>query len=134
MLSHRHRIYVGWDSQQQRAYDVCRHSILRHATDTPDVVPIQQDALRQQQVYWRAPDALASTEFTYTRFLVPFLAGYHGWALFMDSDFLVTRDIGPLFALADARYAVRCVQHDYQPTESRKMDGAVQTAYPRKNW
>lgn len=134
MGSDRHRIYVGWDSQQPRAYDVCRHSILRHATDAPDVIPIQQHTLRTQQVYWRAHDALASTEFTYTRFLVPFLAAYEGWALFMDSDFLVTGDIGQLFAFADPRYAVCCVQHDYQPAESIKMDGAVQTTYPRKNW
>jgi hypothetical protein len=26
------------------------------------------------------------------------------------------------------------VQHDYRPSEKTKMDGAVQTVYPRKNW
>ena len=130
----RNRIYVGWDSRQQRAYDVCRHSILRHAADPTDVWPLQQQVLRGQKLYWRDEDPLASTEFTYTRFLVPHLANYHGWALFMDSDFLVTSDIADLFAHADPRYALLCVQHDYRPSESTKMDGAVQTSYPRKNW
>lgn len=130
----RHRIYVGWDSRQQRAYDVCRHSILRHAAERPGVLPLRQRELRDQGVYWRDEDALASTEFTYTRFLVPYLVGYEGWALFMDSDFLVTGDIGGLFELADPRYAVQCVHHDYRPSESTKMDGMAQTSYPRKNW
>jgi hypothetical protein len=30
--------------------------------------------------------------------------------------------------------ALRVVKHDYQPTNSVKMYGAVQTSYPRKNW
>lgn len=128
------RIFVGWDSQQAIAYDVCRYSILRHASGPARVQAIKQQALREQDLYWRPVDPLASTEFTYTRFLVPHLAGYAGWALFMDCDFLLTRDIGELFACADARYAVMCVQHDYHPTETRKLQGAIQTVYPRKNW
>lgn len=130
-----HRVFIGWDSQQQLAYEVCRHSILRHAASPPpDVQPIQLPMLRERGLYSRAEDPLASTEFTYSRFLVPSLAEYQGWALFMDSDFLVTDDIASLFACADPRYAVLCVQHDYHPSESRKMDGALQTNYPRKNW
>jgi hypothetical protein len=134
MAERGHRIYIGWDSRQQRAYDVCRHSILRCAAAAPEVLPLQQHMLREQQVYWRDEDPLASTEFTYTRFLVPYLANYEGWALFMDSDFLVTSDINELFELASPRHAVLCVQHDYQPAETVKMDGCVQTSYPRKNW
>ena len=30
--------------------------------------------------------------------------------------------------------AVYCVQHDYHPKETIKMDGAAQISYPRKNW
>jgi hypothetical protein len=134
MARNRHAIYVGWDSQQPLAYDVCRHSLMRHASSPPEVVPLHQQELRERTLYWRKEDPLASTEFTYTRFLVPHLARYEGWALFMDSDFLVTADIGDLFAQADERYALLCVQHDYRPSESVKMDGAVQTSYPRKNW
>lgn len=55
-------------------------------------------------------------------------------ALFCDLDFMFRDDIKKLFALADDRYAVMCVQHDYQPPEETKMDGRTQTKYARKNW
>ena len=79
-------------------------------------------------------DPLAATEFTYTRFLTPALAGYQGWALFCDCDFLWLGDIAGLLDYTRSQKAVYCVQHDYRPTEKTKMDGAVQTVYPRKNW
>jgi len=37
-------------------------------------------------------------------------------------------------AYKDRSKAVLCVQHDYQPTDLTKMDGKVQSVYPRKNW
>lgn len=127
-------IYVGWDSREPEAYDVCRHSLERHARMDCRVLPLVQNDLRAQGLYRRKVDPLASTEFTYTRFLVPHLAGYDGWAIFCDGDFLWTTDIGELYEKRDDFYAVMCVQHDYRPTERTKMDGKVQTIYPRKNW
>ena len=73
-------------------------------------------------------------EFTFTRFLIPELTNFEGWAVFMDSDMILTTDIKELFEQADDKYAVMCVQHDYKVTESTKMDGQKQTIYPRKNW
>lgn len=132
------RVYVGWDSREEIAYDVCRHSLLRHASIPVEVIPLKQDELRARGLYTRAADPLASTEFTYTRFLVPHLAGYRGWALYCDCDFLWTGDIAGLAKLADAadtaKIGALCVQHDYRPTETTKMDGKIQTTYPRKNW
>ena len=126
---------MGWDSREPEAYDVCAYSLLRHATKELDVRPIQQSALRQARLYWRDADPLASTEFTYTRFLVPAMAKYNGWALYCDSDFLWTADVAELFELCqDQDKALYCVQHDHKPPESIKMDGRVQTVYPRKNW
>lgn len=132
------RVYVGWDSREEIAYDVCRHSLLRHASIPIEVIPLKQHELRDRGFYTRAVDPLASTEFTYTRFLTPHLAGYDGWALYCDCDFLWTADITGLVALTEGAAAQRlgalCVQHDYRPTETTKMDGCVQTSYPRKNW
>jgi lipopolysaccharide biosynthesis glycosyltransferase len=99
-----------------------------------DVRPIKQAELREQGLYARNADPLAATEFTYTRFLTPHLAGFNGHALFCDCDFLWTGDIAELLALADAEKAVSCVQHDHRPPEAAKMENAVQTVYPRKNW
>ena len=126
--------YVGWDSREDIAYQVCRHSIEARASVPVEVVPIKQHELRARGLYSRAPDKLASTEFTYTRFFVPHLAGYDGWALFCDCDFLWLADIKRLIELIDDRCAVMCVHHDHRPPESWKMDGRAQTLYPRKNW
>ncbi len=79
-------------------------------------------------------EAPCSTEFAISRFLTPILAR-EGWALFIDCDMMARTDIGELFAMADKRYAVMCVQHpNYMPPEAIKMDGQLQTLYRRKNW
>ncbi|MEQ8587709.1 MAG: hypothetical protein RIE83_05610 [Thalassobaculaceae bacterium] len=128
------RVFVGYDTREDIAYQVCKSSLLRHASIDLHIEPIVQEKLRSQGLYWRDRDPLASTEFTYTRFLTPYLAGYQGWALFCDCDFLWLADIAQLVEIADPSKAVMCVHHDHQPVEGTKMDGAVQTSYPRKNW
>jgi hypothetical protein len=128
------RVFIGWDSREPIAYDVARHSLLKRASIPVTVTPIKVEELRKEGVYRRETDPLASTEFTYTRFLTPWLAGYRDWALFCDCDFLWLGDIGGLTGYMDPAKAVFCVQHDYTPKETTKMDGVVQTSYPRKNW
>ena len=128
------RVFIGWDSREEIAYKVAKHSLLKRASIAVDVKPIKLDDLRSRGLYWRDVDPRASTEFTYSRFLTPALAGFAGWALFCDSDFLWLGDIAGLAAYARGDKAVYCVHHDYTPKESVKMDGAVQSAYPRKNW
>ena len=134
MSSNPFRVYVGWDSREDIAYQVCRHSLLRRASAPVTVTPIRQQELRERGAYGRPVDPLASTEFTYTRFFVPYLAAYQGWALFCDCDFLWLADIEGLIGLIDDDYAVMCVHHDHRPPESWKMDRRQQTLYPRKNW
>lgn len=128
------RIYVGWDSREDIAYQVCRHSILDRTSEPVQVIALRQQVLREAGIYSRATDPLASTEFTYTRFLVPHLAGFDGWAIFCDCDFLWLGDVQKLIDQIDDRYAAMCVHHDHRPPETMKMDGSVQTVYPRKNW
>ena len=127
-------VYVGWDSREAIAYDVCVHPIRERTKSNPSIVALKQAELRESGLYWRGADVLASTQFTYTRFLVPLIQSFTGWALFMDCDFLVLSDIARLFDLRDERFALQCVKHDYVPKDDTKMDGQVQTRYPRKNW
>ena len=127
------KVFVGYDTREDIAYQVCKHSILSKQPKA-DVRPLKQQELRDAGWYTRPVDKLASTEFTFTRFLIPELTNFNGWALFMDSDMILTTDIKELFDCADDKYAVMCVQHDYTPKEGTKMDGQVQTVYPRKNW
>ncbi|KAM1018452.1 hypothetical protein ACFX15_039334 [Malus domestica] len=75
-----------------------------------------------------------SIDFSFTTFFTPHLENYEGWAVFVDCDFLYLVDIKELRDLTDDKYAIMCVQHEYTPKETTKIDGAVQTVYPRKNW
>ena len=127
------KVFIGYDTREDIAYQVCKHSILKRQPDA-DVRPLKQQELRQAGWYTRPIDKLASTEFTFTRFLIPELANFDGWALFMDCDMILTTDIKELFDQADDKYAVMCVHHDYKVKEEFKMDGQKQTIYPRKNW
>ena len=127
------KVYVGWDSREDIAYQVCQHSIKRKDPDA-EVIPLKQNDMRQDGIYTRAVDKLASTEFTFSRFFVPYLNDYKGWAVFCDCDFVWRVPTTELEQYCDDSKAVVCVQHDYKPKESRKMDGQVQTVYPRKNW
>lgn len=128
------RVYIGWDRREDIAYRVARHSLLEHASIPVDVTPIKLDDLVFRGLYTREPDPLASTEFTYSRFLTPYLAGYQGWALFCDCDFLFFGDVAELVRYADDELALACVKHDFRPKNATKMDGKRQTTYPRKNW
>lgn len=128
------RVFVGWDSREDIAYQVCRRSIEQHSSIPLQIVPIRQGDLRARGIYSRGPDALSSTEFSFTRFLTPYLAGYDGWAIFVDCDFLFRHDIAGILDYLDPTKALYCVKHDYTPPETTKMDGQKQTQYPRKNW
>lgn len=128
------KIFIGWDEREQEAYDVCVKSLLKHSSVQLDIQPIIKSVLMDTGEYFREQPEAGSVEFTYTRFLTPYLAGYRDWALFVDCDFLFTKDVAELFAMKDERYALMCVKHDYVPKNTVKMDGQKQVSYPRKNW
>jgi len=128
------KVFIGWDSRETDAYNVCVKSLKEHASQELEIVPIVREALIEIGEYYRPQPEAGSVEFTYTRFLTPYLADYNGWALFIDCDFLFTKDVAELFAMADDEYALMCVKHDYVPRNAVKMDGQKQVSYPRKNW
>jgi len=138
-------IFIGFDPREAAAFAVCRDSIRRTLTQPIPVKGIVLDDLRRLDLYNRPTEikdgqlwdtiseAPMSTEFAISRFFTPFLAR-NGWAMFMDCDMLVRTSLCRLFEQLDSSYAVYCVKHDHTPTEVRKMDGATQTKYARKNW
>ena len=127
------KVFMGYTSYQKVVYDVAKFSIERHSPDV-EVRPIIQSALRELGIYTRAKDENGATEFSITRFLTPWLAGYKGWVLFCDNDILCQSDINELFDMADDSKAVMVVKHRYTVKEGMKLDGQKQFAYPRKNW
>lgn len=128
------KVFVGYDSREDIAWQVCRHSLLRHSHEDVEAIPLRQAALRELGLYTRPVDAGASTEFSLTRFLTPYLAAQTGWVIFCDCDFLYTTDVSEVFERLDPAKALYCVQHDYKPAYDVKMDGKKQAIYPRKNW
>ena len=127
-------IFIGYDAKEDIAYRVCKYSLLKRASGSVKVTSLKLDELISKNLYTRTIDPLASTQFTYSRFLVPKLMNYEGWAVFCDCDFIFLDDINKLTNDLDDSKAVYCVQHDYTPKEKHKMDGQKQTIYPRKNW
>ena len=126
------RVFIGFDPREDVAFSVLAHSIHRRSSQPVTITPVMLSQLGD--VYRRARNPLQSTEFSFSRFLTPFLCGYEGWAIFTDCDMLVLDDIARLWALRDERYAVQVVKHVHVPKEDVKFLGAVQTKYEKKNW
>lgn len=142
-------VWIGYDSREAVCSEVASHSIRRRTNSPVDIRFLKHRELRKSGCFARpwmihgedgeTIDVLDgktfSTEFSHTRFLVPHLMGYKGWALFIDADIICLSDVKRLFALCDDRFAIMCVKHIYPPRrDDTKMDGRAQRFYHRKNW
>lgn len=126
------RVFIGYSRSAPVASSVAALSINRRASRP---VAITHLALNQLEgIYTRPRHELQSTDFSFSRFLTPYLAGFADWAIFMDDDMLVLDDIARLWDLRDDRYAVQVVKHDHVPKEDVKFLDRVQTKYEKKNW
>lgn len=136
-MSEQHlKVFIGYDSREPAAYHVAVASLLRHASRPVSVTGLEIGALRRSGAYTRPRQPNEATEFSLSRFLVPFLSDYAGFSLFLDCDVLVQADVHDLllYPLADPGKAVYVAQHDYIPKDLVKFDGHEQTTYPKKNW
>ena len=119
------RLFTGFDPRESVGHAVFAHSVWSRASASVSIT--------------RLDPKLSSTDgtnaFTKSRFLVPYLCEYEGWALFMDGvDMLCLADVAKLWALRDRRYAVQVVKHDYKTSHPVKYLGETNLDYPRKNW
>ena len=126
------KIFIGFDSKEKIAYHVLSQSILRQSTRPVSITPLNLPNINH--FFSRERSKIESTEFSFSRFIVPHLMNYKGWALFMDCDMLMKTDISKLWALRDDRYAVQVCKHDYTPKTDKKFLGQVQTKFQKKNW
>lgn len=121
-------VFCGYDERESIGFHVFLSSILAH---TLAPVAIKRMDSRDMPV--------GSNAFTFSRFLVPYLMGFKGHAIFADaSDMLLLRDIADLDALFDERCAVQVVKHSYKTRHPIKYRGTDMQCpnrdYPRKNW
>lgn len=126
------RVFIGFDADETVAFHTLSQSILAHSSVPTAIIPLVRPQLAG--AYTRARGRLESTDFSMTRFLVPYLCGYQGWALFMDCDMLMRGDVADLWALRRDEFAVMCVKHQYVPKDETKFLGNAQSQYEKKNW
>lgn len=100
---HSLRIFIGFDHRQPVGYTVLQQSILARSTEPVSITPLVLPTLPIQRQ--------GLTPFTYSRFLVPWLCNFRGWALFLDLDMIVRADIADLFAMGDPQYAAMVVKN-----------------------
>jgi len=126
------RWFIGWDKDEGIASYVLEHSLQTRTSIPIAFTHLNRDALRG--IFKRERSELDSTDFSSSRFLVPYLCNYEGWAIFSDCDMVVVDDPAKLWAWRDDRYAVRVVKRDHVPKEEVKFLGHAQLKYSRKNW
>ena len=126
------RIFIGYDPREAVAFNVLSHSIHVRSSQPIAITPINLSQLKMKM--WRARVNLQSTEFSFSRFLTPYLCNFEGWAIFLDCDMLFLDDISKLWDLRDDKYAVQCVKHNHVPEEKVKFLNQTQTIYEKKNW
>ena len=150
-------VYIGFDERQPEAFKVCKQSILslsKPGDHRIHVLPLKHQELRDRGIFtrpWKITENGAflderdgkpfSTQFSHTRFLVPYLARTSDlnprFAIFVDSDFVFLRSISELIneILSDkGHFPVYCVKHNYKPSADRKMDNRDQFGYNKKLW
>jgi hypothetical protein len=125
-------VFIGYDRQEIVAYHALCQSIIDQCSRPVRFTPVNLASLKP--VFDREILPQQSTEFSFSRFMTPWLSGYQGWSLFMDCDMVVRADIAELFALADDRYAVMVAKHDYVPKSEIKFLNHRQDKYAKKNW
>lgn len=142
------KVFIGWDGRDAVAYEVCRASLEANSSIPVEVFPLKEWELRYKKLYWRkyfidengqrfdmADLKPFSTDFSFTRFLVPHICEYADeMVVFCDPDMVWRGDIAEMIAEIEGRPAVACVKHNHIPSDVSKMGGLVQTQYQRKNW
>jgi len=123
-------IFIGYDPREAIAFHVCANSIIRHASGPVQIIPLALNLLQD----YEEKHTDGSNHFIYSRFLVPHLMNYTGWAIFMDGDMIVRDDIYKLWNLKETDKDVMVVKHDYQTKMTEKYLGSKNENYPRKNW
>ena len=94
-------IFIGYDPRERAATNVLIDSLYQHSSVPLAITPVVTPQLEAQGLYWRQRDPRQSTDFSFSRFLVPQLMGFEGWAIFMDCDMLCRSYIAELWALRD---------------------------------
>jgi hypothetical protein len=128
------RVFIGYDKVESVAWHTMAHSIFERSSQPIAIIPLYLGNLKN--IYNREPDPKQSNEFSFTRFLVPYLSDFDGYSVFFDCDMMLRVDINEILDVVKSQpnKAVYVVKHDYSPKNKIKFLNQVQYQYPRKNW
>lgn len=130
-------LYCGFDQREAMGFHVFAQSVLERSSVPVAFIPLHGPMLKDFDGQKDGTNA-----FIYSRFLVPFIQGYRGWAIFADaSDMVCLEDIAKLWALREQflfNKALAVVKHDYRTKHARKYIGTPMESknedYPSKNF
>ena len=130
------KIFIGYENEYPESFEVCAESI-RRFNPNHEIIPLVKSELEEKGLYTREYQG-ESTDFAFTRFLVPFLSDYKGYALFCDGDFMWRCDPQEIEDYAkQSNYSpsVWVVKHPpFLTTPYKKMKGKANMSYPKKYW
>ena len=124
-------VFIGFDEGEKVSYHILSESIRRQSSVPVSITPL---CLSNIPEFKRELQPNQSTEFAFSRFLVPYLSDYKGWSLFLDSDMMFRDDIKNLWDMIDKDKSIMCCKHDYVPKQNVKFRGAKNEPFPKKNW
>jgi hypothetical protein len=101
------KIFVGTEPEQMLAFKVLEYSILKHASVSVEVISLGEAIREKLPDYMQVVHGIdQGTPFSLQRFCIPYLAGYTGRVIYVDSDMQVFSDIRELlmWPMQDAAY------------------------------
>jgi lipopolysaccharide biosynthesis glycosyltransferase len=125
------RIFIGYDDREPIAYHVCAQSIIETSSHPVSITPLKLSNLKL--IFDRKREQNQLTDFSYTRFLVPYLCQYNGWAIFIDGDMLIREDIANLWRLKNAAYSIMVVKHPESRGTHTFLNNTI-NLFPKFNW
>lgn len=126
------KIFMGFDSGNRIPAYVLVDSIIENSSIPVEFVFLHKRTMKN--FFNRDKGKYDSTEFSISRFMVPYMSGYKGWSLFIDNDMLVEGDVAELLELMNGDFTIRCTKHKQIVKENIKFLGEEQTEYSMKNW
>ena len=124
------KIFVGFDQKEAIAYHTFTQSLIECSSIPLSIAPLAENNLN----FYNEKHTDGTNKFTYSRFLIPYLMGYDGWAIFFDGDMVCLSDLKKLKNFFNPNYAVSVVKHEYKTKQKTKYFGQKNEDYPRKNW
>ena len=100
-------VFIGYDSEETIAFHTCAQSIIEHSNNPIKIIPLKLSHFKK--FYKRKKRKVDSTEFSISRFLVPYLSEFKGYSLYMDCDIIVNSNLNSLKKIIKKKKKKNCI-------------------------